>query len=112
MNDLSPLRPGLSTAPKVLRDLPTYRWQYDSKLWTEPRISEEYCYRKYPPYDLLGARVFNGSSLTATWRKLLSADNVQYAEDHKLGSAIVLPGVAYLSITLEASYQLSNSSGT
>ena len=111
VNGLSPLKPGLSTTPKVLRDLPTYRWQYDSKLWTEPRVSEEYRHRQYPPHELLGARVFNGCSLTATWRKLLSADNVQYAGDHKLGSAIVFPGAAYLSMALEASCQLSNSSG-
>ena len=111
VNGLAPLKSGLSKTPKVLRDLPTYRWQYDSKLWTEPRVSEEYRHRQYPPHELLGARVFNGCSLTATWRKLLSADNIQYAEDHKLGSAIVFPGAAYLSMALEASCQLSNLSG-
>ena len=111
VNGLSSLKSRPSTTPKVVRDLPTYRWQYDSKLWTEPRLSEEYRHRQYAPHELLGTRVFNGCSLTATWRKLLSADNVQYAGDHKLGSAIVFPGAAYLSMALEASCQLSNSSG-
>ena len=109
VNGLFPARSGLSTAPKVLRDLPPYKWQYDSRLWTEPRISQEYRHRRHPPHDLLGTRVINGSSLTATWRKLLSADNVQWLEDHKLGSAIVLPGAAYLAMVLEASCQLANS---
>ena len=110
VNGLFSLNPGLSTTPKVLRDLPPYKWQYDSRLWTEPRISEEYRHRQHPPHELLGARVINGSSLTATWRKLLSAENVQYVEDHKLGSTIILPGAAYLSIALEAAYQLANPS--
>ena len=110
VNGLFPLKPGLSRAPRTLPDLPTYRWQYDSRLWREPRISEEYRHRQYPPHDLLGARVINGSSLTATWRKLLSAENVLWAEDHKLGSAIVLPGAAYLAIVVEASSQLAESS--
>ncbi|KAM0805745.1 KR domain-containing protein [Usnea florida] len=63
------------------------------------------------PQELLGTRVFNGCSLTGTWRKMLSADNVQYAGDRKLGSAIVFPGAGYLSMALEASCQLTNSTG-
>ena len=40
VNGLFLLKPGLTTAPKVLRNLPTHKWQYNSKLWTETRISE------------------------------------------------------------------------
>lgn len=98
------------TTPKVLRDLPNYKWQYDSRLWTEPQSSEDYRHRQHPPHDLLGARVGNGNHISAIWRNLLSIENAQWLQDHKLGSSIVLPAAAYLTMAVEAFCQLADPS--
>ena len=99
-----------SVVPKVLRDLPAHKWLYGSRLWTEPRISEEYRHRQHSNHDLLGTQVINGSSMTSTWRKLLSTTSAKWLQDHKLGQIIVMPGAAYLAMAAEASSQLAGSS--
>lgn len=101
-----------STAPKVLQDLPTYPWQYEAKLWIEPRISKEYRCQRRTRHDLLGTRVINGSALTSTWRNLLSTSTVKWLKDHKVGESTLMPAAAYLGMAAEASCQSAEISST
>ena len=98
-----------SVIPKVLRDLPAHNWQYESRLWAEPRISEEYRHRQHSRHDLLGTQVINGSSMTSTWRNMLNTTSARWLQDHKLGQSIVMPGAAYLAMVAEACTQLAGS---
>lgn len=71
VNNVSPEISG-----RVIRNMPNYRWQYDSPLWHESRISSEFRKRRYPRHDLLGSRIPGGSGETVSWRNILRIKDV------------------------------------
>ncbi|KIA75504.1 reducing type I polyketide synthase [Aspergillus ustus] len=87
---------------QVVRDLPRYRFHYDTTLWTESRASLEYRSRKYPRHELLGTLVPGGNGTELIFRNLLRVDDVHWLKDHRLGEDIVFPGAGYLAMAMEA----------
>ena len=91
---------------RLLKDFPSYPWAYENSLWTEPRISSEYRHRQYPRHELLGSRIHGGSGLEYSWRNVLDISQSSWMQDHCLGPTTVLPGAAFLSLTIEAMHQV------
>ena len=99
-----------SKRPKVLHDLPNYRWNHTELLWTESRASSEYRQQKFPHDDLLGALIPGSNGHTSTWRNLLNIGQVPWVNDHKLGDDVVLPGACYIAMASRACQQLMTES--
>ena len=99
-----------SKRPKVLYDLPNYRWNHTELLWTESRVSSEYRQQKFPRDDLLGALVPGSNGHTSTWRNLLDIGQVPWVNDHKIGDNVVLPGACYIAMASRACQQLMTKS--
>lgn len=110
---------GLKNGSTIV-DLPRYQWQYQDKLFSENRWTREWRLRQHPRHDLLGSRIPGGVKDDPTWRNMLRPKDLPWLEDHrvsllipqsklisylqndKLGSQIVFPAAAYLSMALEA----------
>lgn len=90
---------------KFVPDLAPYRWHHGPPLWSESRISTEYCNRRHARHELLGSRVPGGSGETLTWRNILKVDDVPWLQDHKLNDTTVFPAAGYLAMALEAFQQ-------
>jgi len=86
---------------KMLVDLPNNVWKHDELLWNESRASREFRNRKYPRHYLLGAKIPGTSGIIWSWRNILRARDVPWAQDHKVADEIVLPAVAFVSIAAE-----------
>ncbi len=99
---------GSSHRHRVLTDLPPYPWQYDSPLWVEPQISEEFRNRQFPRHELLGVRVIDRSKNSASWRNLLSSEWAHWLQDHRIGQDALVPAAGYLAMTIEALRQIAD----
>ncbi|KAJ5635342.1 polyketide synthase-nonribosomal peptide synthetase [Penicillium longicatenatum] len=93
---------------KVIPDLPTYAWTYDTLLWSECRASTEYRDRKYPHHDLLGSQKPGGNGLQTTWRNVLKTEHNPWLLDHKLEDTVVFPGAGYMAMGIEAICQVTD----
>ncbi|CAG8978206.1 hypothetical protein HYALB_00011441 [Hymenoscyphus albidus] len=90
---------------QVVTDLPPYRFNYGSLLWSESRVSIEYRQRKYPQYELLGSLVQGGNGKDFIFRNILRLGDVSWLSDHKLEETVVFPGAGYLGMAMEAVMQ-------
>ncbi|KUI73219.1 Polyketide synthase-nonribosomal peptide synthetase [Cytospora mali] len=93
---------GKAWTPRVITDLPSYRWAYDGILWSESRLSTEFRNRQYGRHELLGSKVPGGSESDINWRNLVRPDDLPWLADHKLDETVVMPGGAFLSMAMEA----------
>lgn len=91
----------LDSSFRVAHDLPTYVWNHQELLWSEPRISSEYRNLKYKRHDLLGSRIPGTTGKGYSWRTILKLQEVPWLQDHKLGQSIVFPAAAYLGMAIE-----------
>ncbi|KAL4917332.1 hypothetical protein BDW62DRAFT_201954, partial [Aspergillus aurantiobrunneus] len=93
---------------KVLIDLPKYPWNHQTK---HPlivnRATQDYRFATHPRHDLIGSRLPGGNRMEPIWRNYLRLDDVPWIKDHVIGSAIIVPGAAYLAIAVEAAAQFA-----
>ncbi|RYP59382.1 hypothetical protein DL769_008567 [Monosporascus sp. CRB-8-3] len=92
----------------IARDLPPYRFAYESMLWNECRASIEYRQRRYPRHELLGSLMPGGNGRDLIFRNILRVADVPWLADHKLGDTVVFPGAAYLATAMEAVSQATS----
>lgn len=64
--------------PQFIPDLPPYQWNYDSRLWFEPRVVEETRRSKHERHDILGRRIFGLSTNASTWKNVLRQRDVPW----------------------------------
>lgn len=87
---------------------PPYPWDYSSGLlFNEPRTSIELRDRKYRRHELLGILSVAGSGVDWTWRNVLRLSEMEWMQDHKLGTQVVFPGAGYMATAVEAVCQAS-----
>lgn len=88
--------------------LPPYPWDYSAGLlFNEPRTSIELRDRKYRRHELLGVLSVAGSGVDWTWRNVLRLSEMEWMQDHKLGTQVVFPGAGYMTTAIEAICQAS-----
>ncbi|KAI0393705.1 reducing type I polyketide synthase 10 [Xylariaceae sp. FL0594] len=92
--------------PRVVKDLPPYRYAYEKPLWNECRASIEYRQREWPRHELLGSLIPGGDLKNFIYRNVLRAKDVPWLQDHRLGDTIVFPGTGYLAMVMEAVSQI------
>lgn len=98
--------PHESTAPRLLKDLPTYPWEHDREYWHESRFSKALRNNTQSPHLLLGARVPDGTQSEVRWRNYLNIREVPWLVHHQIQGQIIFPAAGYLSAAVEAAVQL------
>ena len=86
----------------VLTDLPPYKWNYDTILWSECRTSSEFRTRKHKRHELLGSLIPGTNGQVHMWRNLIRLSDIPWIVDHKLQETVVFPGAGYLAMAIEA----------
>ncbi|RDW79928.1 hypothetical protein BP6252_04566 [Coleophoma cylindrospora] len=95
--------------PAVIVDLPNYVWNHSTKYWQETQSSRDWRYRQFFHHDLLGSKILGTSWEAPSWNNVLRLENVPWLQDHKMGSDILMPASGFISMAVEAIYQLSQS---
>ncbi|KAJ4288937.1 hypothetical protein N0V90_011278 [Kalmusia sp. IMI 367209] len=90
------------TQPKLIKDLPTYRWQYDKEYWWKSRNMQKRLQSITPPNELLGLEVHLGASHEAKWRHFLVPKEVPWLLNHKIHGVFMLPAAAYIVMIVAA----------
>lgn len=97
----------------MLVDLPPYPFHHDKEThsWLESRSSRAWRFRKHARHDVLGAPVRDWDPEAPRWRNHLRVPEVPWLRDHKVTDSIVVAGVTYLVMAIEAVRQLYSDRG-
>ncbi|OKP15072.1 Lovastatin diketide synthase LovF [Penicillium subrubescens] len=96
----------LTRKPRLLVDMPSYRWNHTGSYWAEPRMSKTYRYRESPRTDLLGAQDSMACPFERRWRNYLRASEIPWLQDHRIQSDMIFPAAGYIAMAIEAIMQL------
>lgn len=109
--DLAKVNGGGSKA--MLVDLPPYPFHHakETESWLESRSSRAWRFRKHARHDVLGAAVRDWDPDAPRWRNHLRVPEVPWLRDHKVTDSIVVAGVTYLVMAIEAVRQLYSDKG-
>ncbi|EFQ36395.1 beta-ketoacyl synthase domain-containing protein [Colletotrichum graminicola] len=97
----------------MLVDLPPYPFLHTKETysWLESRTSRAWRFRKHARHDVLGAPVRDWDPDAPRWRNHLRVSEVPWLRDHKVTDSIVVAGVTYLVMAIEAVRQLYGDKG-
>lgn len=90
---------------QVLHDLPAYPWSRQTRYWREPKSNRHLRQREHPPHHLIGSRDPPSFPSSMSWSHSLRISDIPWVRDHVVGSAIVLPGAAFITMVLDGMYQ-------
>ena len=96
-------------APPYFNRLPSYPWDYGSTklLYFESRSSYELRNKRFVRHELLGSRQHSGNGIDCVWRNdSLRLKEVPWMRDHTVGTQVVFPAAAYLSMIIEGLSQV------
>lgn len=98
---------------RLLVDLPPYPFHHakETELWVEARRSRAWRFRKHARHDLLGAAVRDWDPEAPRWRNHLRVSELPWLKDHRVTGNIVVAGVTYLAMAMEAVRQLTVAKG-
>jgi acyl transferase domain-containing protein len=91
---------------KLLKGLPSYQWNHQTKYWHESRRSQRMRLRK-PSVPLLGDESPESAPHHLRWRNFLIPRELPWLEGHQVQGQIVFPAAGYISTALEAARQLA-----
>lgn len=93
---------------RVLKGLPTYPWNHETKYWHESRRSRHMRLRSQPFHPLLGDVSPESGPHARRWRNVLKPSELPWMEGHQVQGQIVLPASAYVCTALEAAQHLTD----
>ncbi|KAJ8129976.1 hypothetical protein O1611_g3651 [Lasiodiplodia mahajangana] len=91
---------------RVVKNLPTYRWDHDQLYWHESRRSRHMRTRKDLVHPLLGHEDPDSAPHNRRWRNVLKERELPWLSGHQLQGKTVFPATGYVSILLEAARRL------
>lgn len=111
--DLAKVNESSSNKSTLLVDLPPYPFHHSKETysWLESRSSRAWRFRKHARHDMLGAPVRDWDPEAPRWRNHLRVPEVPWLRDHKVTDSIVVAGVTYLVMAIEAVRQLYGDKG-
>lgn len=111
--DLPTVNGSSSKTIPMLVDLPPYPFHHakETESWLESRSSRAWRFRKHARHDVLGAPVRDWDPDAPRWRNHLRVPEVPWLRDHKVTDSIVVAGVTYLVMAIEAVRQLYSDKG-
>ncbi|KAL1869097.1 Type I Iterative PKS [Diaporthe australafricana] len=97
----------------MLVDLPPYSFHHakETYSWLESRSSRAWRFRKHARHDVLGTAVRDWDPEAPRWRNYLLVSEVPWLRDHTVTDSIVVAGVTYLVMAIEAVRQLYSDKG-
>lgn len=101
-----PRKDELARKPRLLVDMPSYRWNHTRSYWAEPRMSKTFRSREDPRTDLLGASDNMACPFECRWRNYLRVSEMPWLQDHRIQSDIIFPAAGYIAMAIQAITQL------
>ncbi|KAH6658993.1 putative polyketide synthase [Truncatella angustata] len=95
----------------VVKGMPTYAWNHETKYWHESRSSKKMRLRKQQVHSLLGDISSESSPHCMIWRNLLRLNELEWISGHRVQGQPVYPAAGYLSTALEAARILADDVG-
>ncbi len=74
----------VSDTPRVIVDLPNYRWNHSTRYWHESDASKDWRFRRFGNHDLLGSKIMGTPWHSPSWKKILRLSDVPWLKDHKV----------------------------
>ncbi|UNI19393.1 putative PKS/NRPS-like protein biosynthetic cluster [Purpureocillium takamizusanense] len=96
---------------RLLKGLPTYRWNHERTYWRESRHSRRLRTRKARVNPILGAVEPESSMTQQRWRNVLRGREIPWLAGHQLQGRTVFPATGYVSTLIEAVRQLPQVAG-
>ncbi|MCJ1390655.1 polyketide synthase [Xylographa bjoerkii] len=99
-----------TSSPRMtLADTPDYPFNHTKIYWHESHLSRKYRFREHKYVSLLGNPVRDWNPLQPQWRCRIRPSELPWLADHKMGSKIVYPASALLSMAISAASQMADS---
>ncbi|KAL2173167.1 polyketide synthase [Thermothelomyces heterothallicus CBS 202.75] len=92
---------------RVLKDLPSYQWNHETKYWGESRKSRQMRLRQPAFHPLLGDPTPDSSAHALRWKNVLKPSEMQWLEGHTVQGQVVFPAAGYVATALEAARVLA-----
>lgn len=111
--DLAKVNNNTTTGKAILVDLPPYPFHHakETYSWLESRSSRAWRFRRHARHDVLGTAVRDWDPEAPRWRNYLCVPEVPWLRDHTVTDSIVVAGVTYLVMAIEAVRQLYGDRG-
>lgn len=93
--------------PRMLIDLPPYKFNHAERVIHESRLSKNFRLRKHPRHDLFGAPVTDWNMDAPRWRQIIRLHELPWLQHHVVTDSYVYPGVGYIIMALEACRQIA-----
>lgn len=87
---------------RVIKHLPTYSWNHDTRYWHESRVSKRLRTRPERVHQLLGHPAVHSSPHEMSWNHRLRIAELDWLEGHRVQGQIILPAAGYLCTAVEA----------
>lgn len=91
-----------AASPRLVKGLPSYRWDHGRVHWKESRISHNFRLSDRRVHEMLGRRATDDTPELLRWRNILRPAEIPWVRDHVFQGQIVLPGAAYVAAITEA----------
>lgn len=95
----------------VVKGLPTYQWNHETKYWHESRSSRKMRLRQHQVHSLLGDISCDSAPHHMSWKNLLRESDMEWVSGHKVQGQTVFPAAGYLTTAMEASRLLAGGTG-
>lgn len=96
-----------NATPRLMVDLPRYRFQHNKEYWYECRLSRNFRFRHFPRHELFGKPVndWNGKH-DAIWHNWIRLSENPWAEHHTINGSVLYPAAGMLVMAIEGCRQL------
>lgn len=97
-----------NATPRLMVDLPRYRFQHNKEYWYECRLSRNFRFRHFPRHELFGKPVndWNGKH-DAIWHNWIRLSENPWAEHHTINGSVLYPAAGMLVMAIEGCKQLA-----
>ncbi|EME79755.1 uncharacterized protein MYCFIDRAFT_190533 [Pseudocercospora fijiensis CIRAD86] len=93
---------------KLLKGLPCYQWNDETRYWSESRRSKHLRSRSEPVHPLLGHMTAESGPHALRWKHSLKPSEMPWLGGHAVQGQIVFPAAGYISSAIEAARWLAN----
>ncbi|KAK4171885.1 putative dual specificity polyketide synthase [Triangularia setosa] len=93
--------------PKLMVDLPSYRWSHTRSHWQESRKSKKIRSRTAPFHEILGIPCPNSTDREKRWTNILKVSEIRWLDGHQLQGQTVFPAAGYVAMSFEAARTLA-----
>ncbi|KAK1983490.1 hypothetical protein LZ30DRAFT_588193 [Colletotrichum cereale] len=105
--NMSTEKEAVSRPPRMVTDLPSYRFSRAKLYWDESRISRNFSFRPFRRHQLLGVREKDWNPNEPRWRHFIRVQENPWVLDHGLSGSPIYPGSGMVVMAIEAARQLS-----